>query len=421
MSRFATFNCNGNGRNPFKHIVNETDFRATHALQCLIEANIESSKKMMRDVVGPYLDALWCESARKPAEIQSIIESWLDMRVNEFYGDKHIALYRLTAILDLSVGDQLYPWGCVNPPCYEIIEEKIQPVIKPIPMKYNLPDIIQEHSVFLQRVATHLLVRLMWSHVPNGVLSDAHKEMEIYTTTFADRAVKCIIDICDEHDVVLFQGCTRAMIDAIDEYKGIDGGYTLLYNEDSDALFYSAIVYRERRGITLDYWSGSSRQIFCSMRIDGNMYVLGSIHALSMSSVGAIKDTLDIYKLATELDIERVVVGGDANTTTGENKFDKEGSLSQLGSIGFRAKLEEACMISHIIPMWHEPTQHSTKSYLQANGHKAGILSRKSCDFLSSNSNDAGYTVTSLDDADTLPSMSHCSDHFIVSAEFIWG
>lgn len=407
--KVATFNCNGNGQNPMKHIKGR-EYMDTMLLQKAVEENLASSNKSVKEVVGSSLDFLPVHE-----EIAQLFQNWLSMNVAEFYANKEIAAWRLTTLLDLQTNGVIYPWKSLSKLDVMDVDEIICSSLRPVPEKYNLPPTIARHSEILQRIATHCLVQVLWEVTPLDLLVKSHAQMRVYMDTIDQRTVDQIIECCDDHDFVFLQEVTLLLI----KKMNILTEYEIIYKSTPDAGFYSAIAYKGSRDILLGEWAGNDRFLFCSFSYKYQMYALGSIHAISNSGQGAVESAHTLKEFAADRGIERVVLAGDANTVKGDSRAKKDGTLV-LGSTTFREKLKKAEVFSCVMPMWFEETQASVKSSLQPNGTKAGTMSMKACDFIATNCSDAGYRIISDEEADLLPSRNHVSDHKIVSAVLNW-
>ena len=384
------------------------DYPKTKQLQETVEKNFAIVSKKVKDVVGDSLNFLPIDE-----EIAELIRCWYDMKIGDFYGNKEIAAWRLTSLLDLQTNGVIYPWGVTSPMTVRDVDYFILKNVKPVPEKYNLPPMVAKHSVLLQRIATHCFVQIFWDVTPPELLVDAHAEMAVYRDTIVRRTADQLMKCCDEHDIVLVQELTPGIIDMISKR------YIVIYKKRKDAIFYSAIIHKRLKTISAGNFHGSDRIVFCTILFNQEIYAVGCIHSLSGSGRDSIT-SIDDFKLFVEKNsVDKYVLGGDANTIKGATHIYKDGSKA-VGSINLRKAMDDAGIFSHIVPKWHEETQAAVKSSLQPNGAKAGIMSTKACDFLASNCADAVYRLDFDESADLLPSRHHVSDHMIVSAEFTW-
>lgn len=407
----ATFNCGGNGADPLKWRLDREFFPATALLQDAIQELIVDYEGTMSDLIVnpfPYKHG-------EDATVDDLYNDWMQMTPHEFYTSENIYRWRLTMRVDLMV-ESIYPWTTTKRPSVDAIEDTLRAVIKPMPERYGLPADIQASSVELQRIATHMLAQMYWELVPPDLLAHAHAEVKFLSDRKVVRAVDQILGCADRVDIVLVQEMLPLMIKTID---AIDA-YEVIYNPNPEATFFTGIVYKAGRHIRMGSWTGDERHVVAMMQIHGTRHVIASVHGIASSGDGVIGVAKTAYERAQGLGIERVIVGGDANTCTGDNVCDAKGVVTQLGSRGLRHLIHHAYMLTTAVPMWHEPTQCAVKSYLQANGFKAGERSEKSCDFIATSQSDTGYMLEADTKATLLPTRRHVSDHMILQARIEW-
>lgn len=404
----CTFNCNSNGANLMKWKPDPDLFPKTASIQAKAKAMIKGNTT--KAVVGDFFD----QYKGQNDTIDRFLVKWEGMTVEEFYTDKEIADYRLTSIIDL-VCDGLYPWQTCTRPSIEDVDRIVIEKVNPIPAKYGLPEDVQRVSNLLQLYATHVLVQIMWNGLPMDLLEEAHEELKEFDKSFVYRAVTQIISYVEKSHVVLVQEMSPSIIARINATKEVN----VLYVPTPGAEFYSAIVYDADApgNKKIGEWWGDDRLVAVPMVIDGERYMIASVHGLSSSGKGTYEGILRVKTAADVEGITRVIVGGDGNTCTGASKK-VEGVVVQLGSSDLRMKAESIGY--HImVPMELEPTQYATKSFLQVQGRKAGVLSSKACDFIFSTADDGAYRLIPVEGG-ILPSEEHVSDHKAVQTWWHW-
>jgi hypothetical protein len=399
-----TYNCNGNGNGFLKWKCDSKEFPHTAMLQKMAKEAITTSTKKIRDIVGNSLDMIL--SGVGPT-VEAYYGKWRNMTFGEFYIDKEVADWRLTSRVDLA-GVKIYPWHLCKEPKTCDVNVDVLGVVRPIPAKYKLPPEIQEVSEMMQLIATHILVKCFWEYTNPECISLVSAEMQDMIESTVRRTVDQLDGFLADSDVLMVQELTRPMIDAIDARKD---GTRVIFNPTPDAAYYTAIIYHESPNIVVGEWFGSDTHVILPMNIRGVRYCFGAVHGISSTGAGTINAINETMRYAKEHSIERVVVGGDANTCTGDS------TATQLGSKALRVHCASVGL-GTVVPMHDEPTQKATKSYLRVN--KGGQRSEKSCDFLAATTNDSGYTCVYDESVDTLPSRNHVSDHMAIDACFKW-
>ena len=317
--KVATFNCNGNGQNPMKFNKGR-DYPKTMQLQENVEKNLAANSKKVKDVVGDSLNFVQLNE-----DVVSLIRNWFSMTIGDFYGNKEIAAWRLTSLLDLQTNGIIYPWMITAKMSVEDVDEVILKHVRPVPDKYNLPPKISANSVLLQRIATHCLVQILWEITPIDLLVDAHAEMAVYRDTIVQRTADQLMECCDEHDIVLVQELTPEVI------KMIPKRYVVIYKMIPNGIFYSAIIHKRSASLRAGNFFGSDRVVFCTLLFDQRIYAVGCIHALSGSGKDSIKSIGEFKSFAEDNSADRFVLGGDANTIKGATRVYNDGSTTLGG------------------------------------------------------------------------------------------